>query len=560
GVAGGSLLIHPRLIDIQQIEIGKGPQSALYGRSAFAGAISYTTLDPAKEFSGGLAADASGEEQYELRANLSMPFSDSFGARLSGYWFDDGGYYRNQSTGGRVGGGRGKGGALTLKWEPNERYDLKFRTEYSDDRFRQPAQTALAFNAFNTVPAAASICNIGTNAAGAPAPIGFVIDRNCPLTPATIALGLNAYRELDRLTGNLGVFDDMTIPTVRGSLGDADNLVPTFSPDFAKSTDNGVTAPDFPGSNRQVTRLSAIQSYDFGPGKLASLTGYTRALVSTDFDIDKTNFLPIQQSLRTDNITEQFSQELRFSSDFEGPLQFIVGLQLWTERADQFDRNNTVIGAGTMCFAFDPPGPAPAIEAPPGMAGPLTIPAGSCTPPTGGFTSASVAPFMDDVAAVRVPTWLRRLVDHKSVYLEIEWSILDNLKLIAEARRIDEDNDVTAGFTDGQSGTGTVVLCGSNGPCRNGAGIPAAGFPPVLPPMGFSAAPVTRYITYPTRNDKYTTPKVTLTWEPWESGTIYLSYAEGRKPGGYTTITIGGAGAPLNPADISFEAEKIEVT
>ena len=41
GVAGGSLLINPRLVDIERIEVVKGPQSALYGRSAFAGAINY---------------------------------------------------------------------------------------------------------------------------------------------------------------------------------------------------------------------------------------------------------------------------------------------------------------------------------------------------------------------------------------------------------------------------------------------------------------------------------------------------------------------------------------
>jgi outer membrane receptor protein involved in Fe transport len=49
GVAGGSLLINPRLIDIARVEIVKGPQSALYGRSAFAGAINYITQDPERE-------------------------------------------------------------------------------------------------------------------------------------------------------------------------------------------------------------------------------------------------------------------------------------------------------------------------------------------------------------------------------------------------------------------------------------------------------------------------------------------------------------------------------
>ena len=43
--AGGSLLINPRLFDLERVEIVKGPQIALYGRSAFAGAIS-TLAEP----------------------------------------------------------------------------------------------------------------------------------------------------------------------------------------------------------------------------------------------------------------------------------------------------------------------------------------------------------------------------------------------------------------------------------------------------------------------------------------------------------------------------------
>jgi len=48
--AGSGLLANQRLLtDIERIEIVKGPQSALYGRAAFAGAISYTTRDVGDE-------------------------------------------------------------------------------------------------------------------------------------------------------------------------------------------------------------------------------------------------------------------------------------------------------------------------------------------------------------------------------------------------------------------------------------------------------------------------------------------------------------------------------
>lgn len=566
GIAGGSLLINPRLIDIAQIEVVKGPQSALYGRSAFSGAVSYTTADPADSVQGSLQVEASDRSQTELKANISLPLTDTLGLRLSGYRFKDGGYYVNSVSGNKVGGGDGKGGALTLKWDPNEIYSLKLRSEYSDDFFDAPAQVVLPVNASGRVPANASVCNIGTNAMGAPISIGFVIDATCPLTdPNVITLGLYAYRELERLTGNLGKFDDMSIPQFRGGIGSGRNLSVAYNPDYTQSTDNGLTAPDYPGSNRQVLRLSAVQNLDFSFGRFTSLTGYTRALASTDFDIDKTAYLPIQQNLKTDNTTEQFSQELRFTSDFDGPINFFAGLQYWTERSDQLERNfGAVVGEGTVCFAVDPPGPAPTVQAPAGPAGPLLVPANSCTT-GGGFSSASVAPFMDDVYRARLPNWVRRTIDHKSAYLDIEWQIIESLKLIAEARWVEEENFVSGGYTDGSNGPGTVILCGLNGPCLGGAGIPAMGYLPfpvtgqfaTLSPRGFAPVPVTRQIDYPVLKEDYVTPKVTLQWSPNRDLNVFLSAAEARKPGGYSTVTLGGSGAPLDPADILFEAEKL---
>jgi outer membrane receptor protein involved in Fe transport len=152
GVAGGSLLINPRLIDISQIEIVKGPQSALFGRSAFAGAISYTTLDPSDDVSGSASVDFSNRGQNEVKASISMPLGDTLGLRLNGYSFDDSGYYRNTVTGNKIGGGDGKGGSLSVKWQPTESYSMKFRTEYSDDNFDVPAQAPMPFNGTNAGP------------------------------------------------------------------------------------------------------------------------------------------------------------------------------------------------------------------------------------------------------------------------------------------------------------------------------------------------------------------------------------------------------------------------
>ena len=56
--AGSGLLANRRLLsDVERIEVVKGPQSALFGRSAFAGAISYITKEPGDEFEGRVNLD-----------------------------------------------------------------------------------------------------------------------------------------------------------------------------------------------------------------------------------------------------------------------------------------------------------------------------------------------------------------------------------------------------------------------------------------------------------------------------------------------------------------------
>ncbi len=175
--AGGSLLIDPRLIDVQRIEIVKGPQSALYGRSAFAGAIQYVTKDPADVLSGGLFVDYNLQGDEEIRGNVSLPITDTLGARINGLAWQREGYYTNSATGGPLGDGDGSGITLTLKWEPTDNFNAKFRTDYSDDRFGVAPQVLL--NNLNT------IYDLGTSGGLDPSVSGLA--PNSGLREATLA-------------------------------------------------------------------------------------------------------------------------------------------------------------------------------------------------------------------------------------------------------------------------------------------------------------------------------------------------------------------------------------
>ena len=65
--AGSPLLINQRLLsDIERIEVVRGPQSALYGRAAFAGAINYVSRNPGGELAASGSLDMADDGAYEL--------------------------------------------------------------------------------------------------------------------------------------------------------------------------------------------------------------------------------------------------------------------------------------------------------------------------------------------------------------------------------------------------------------------------------------------------------------------------------------------------------------
>lgn len=84
---------------LRQIEILKGPQGAIYGRNAAAGAIVLTTLKPGDELEAGIKASYANENTIEGNAYVASPIGEGLGFVLSGYYRSTDGFYRNLLTG-----------------------------------------------------------------------------------------------------------------------------------------------------------------------------------------------------------------------------------------------------------------------------------------------------------------------------------------------------------------------------------------------------------------------------------------------------------------------------
>ncbi len=81
---------------LRQVEILKGPQGALYGRNAAAGAIVLTTQRPGDRFEGAVRASYANESTAEGTAFISGPLADNLGFVLSGYYRTTDGFFRNE--------------------------------------------------------------------------------------------------------------------------------------------------------------------------------------------------------------------------------------------------------------------------------------------------------------------------------------------------------------------------------------------------------------------------------------------------------------------------------
>lgn len=105
------------LFDIEQIEVLKGPQNALYGRNATAGAIIVTTRAPGDVWNGTALASYGNWNSMKLQGGVGGPITDNLGMRLSASLTDSDGPFTNEFTGEKVHRWKNQSGRLRLRWE-----------------------------------------------------------------------------------------------------------------------------------------------------------------------------------------------------------------------------------------------------------------------------------------------------------------------------------------------------------------------------------------------------------------------------------------------------------
>jgi len=120
------------LLDIERIEVLRGPQGTLFGRNTAVGAINISTKKPLDEFEGMVLADVGDYEYQRYGALVNGPITEELSAKLSGVYNNRDGYLDN-TFGGTV----NSVDYYTLRgqmlWEPVDRLELLLIGDYRND-------------------------------------------------------------------------------------------------------------------------------------------------------------------------------------------------------------------------------------------------------------------------------------------------------------------------------------------------------------------------------------------------------------------------------------------
>ena len=425
---------------LQRVEVVKGPQSALYGRSTLAGAVNYVLKTPDNEADAEATLQYGDRDLFRAEIHASSPFSDTAGGAITVAHYERGGEYDNNFAGNalgtpaemnQVGGESTTSITGVLTFAPSERVDIKLHAMYEDtfdDHY------AIAMN-----PSSLNNCYQVTRGGplSQPAPPEGTPEASASLVTSAGYNGSGYY---------CGEIDVATVLENSGGDGRA-------------SLETGFF--DFAGTSRESLRLGLRIDADLNDNlTLTSLTGYNDVAeeraqdqtfgggdtrmpvvgVGLPFTVQPFSARPRIHSrvgflTWNDDSFDDFSQEFRLRYEADSSLNYTLGVYYYGsddagQRITSFDTTTSTYIDGTRLFApFNP----------------RFVPATVST-----STSYEGAPFSHNGS---------NSIESTSIFGAVEFPVSDVLTIGLEARYNDDEfESVPAGSSSAVSGSFDAFL------------------------------------------------------------------------------------------------------
>ncbi len=125
-------------LDVQTVEILRGPQGTLFGKNTVAGAINITTIRPHEDFSGYLQAELGNYGHTRFKASVNGALADGLAGKLSLSTFDRDGYVDNLYEEGAIQEYNDKeerAGRGQLLWQAGDSTEVLFTYDHFENSF-----------------------------------------------------------------------------------------------------------------------------------------------------------------------------------------------------------------------------------------------------------------------------------------------------------------------------------------------------------------------------------------------------------------------------------------
>jgi len=299
--------------DIERVEVLRGPQGTLYGRNTTAGVINIHTKAPHDEFGGFFSATAGDYETVKLKGAVNIPINDALRQRFAGLYLTRDGYNKNIYTGNSIDG--------------RDSYELRSSTSY-DFTDNLTADLVISYLSEDSDRAGKTkgVCTKNADTGCSPLSAGFE-------TPDV----------------SKSIFQTINQVFLGGSvLAPGDYFANAYNPaDYRK-----INADQEPKYDAEQFGVSLEFNYHRGEYQYTSLTGYydTDQEIFDDFDRFATDvrllrpvtyranakeFVTtdvIQSGRRDKSSAQQFTQEFRVASDYDGAFNFLLGVFYFDEK------------------------------------------------------------------------------------------------------------------------------------------------------------------------------------------------------------------------------------
>ncbi|MCT5017024.1 TonB-dependent receptor [Pseudomonas aeruginosa] len=121
------------LMDIEQLEVLRGPQGTLFGKNTTAGVINISTRAPSFTPERSIETSVGEDGYFQTKGTISGPLSDTLAGRFSAYRTRNDGDIKNEYDGHTLNGGSRQGFRGQLLYKPNERFNLRWIGDYNEE-------------------------------------------------------------------------------------------------------------------------------------------------------------------------------------------------------------------------------------------------------------------------------------------------------------------------------------------------------------------------------------------------------------------------------------------